>query len=62
MLQMQSLLAERKRQLGDAFNLRDFHDEFMAAGRLPLALIHWEMTGNSEQVAALWSREPLPVD
>ncbi len=62
MLQMQSLLAERKRQLGDAFSLKDFHDEFMAAGRLPLSLIHWEMTGDSKAIAALWSREPLPAD
>jgi hypothetical protein len=62
MLQMQSLLADRKRQLGDAFRLRDFHDELMAAGRLPLSLIRWEMTGNDEGIAALWLRETLPVD
>ena len=62
MLQMQSLLAERKRQLGDEFSLKDFHDEFMAAGRLPISLIHWEMTGNDKDVAALWLREPLPAD
>ena len=62
MLQMQSLLAERKRQLGHAFSLKEFHDEFMAAGRLPLSLIHWEMTGNGDTIAALWTREPLPVD
>ena len=62
MLQMQSLLAERKRQLGDDFNLRDFHDELMAAGRLPLSLIHWEMTGNDRGIAALWAREPLRLD
>ncbi len=62
MLQMQSLLAERKRQLGDGFSLKDFHDDFMAAGRLPLSLIHWEMTGDSTAVATLWSREPLPAD
>ena len=62
MLQMQGLLAERKRQLGEAFRLRDFHDELMAAGRLPLSLIRWEITGNDEDIAALWSREPLPAD
>jgi hypothetical protein len=60
MLQMQALLADRKRQLGEAFSLKDFHDELMAAGRLPLSLIHWEMTGNDEGIAALWKREPLP--
>ena len=61
MLQMQALLAERKRQLGDAFSLKDFHDELMAAGRLPLSLIHWEMTGDDDDIAALWLRQPLPV-
>ncbi|MDX1507965.1 MAG: DUF885 family protein [Woeseiaceae bacterium] len=60
MLQMQALLAERKRQLGDDFNLREFHDTLMQAGRLPLSLLHWEMTGDDEGIAELWRREPLP--
>ena len=60
MLQMQSMLAERKRQLGDDFILKDFHDEFMAAGRLPISLIRWEMTGLDDEVHELWQREPLP--
>jgi uncharacterized protein (DUF885 family) len=62
MLQMQRLLAERKRQLGDAFSLKDFHDEFMAAGRLPISLVRWEMTGIDEDIEALWLREPLPAN
>ncbi len=62
MLQMQSLLAERQRQLGDGFSLRDFHDQLMAAGRLPLSLVHWEMTGDDTGIAELWLREPLPLD
>ena len=60
MLQMQNLLAERKRQLGGDFVLKDFHDEFMAAGRLPISLIRWEMTGLDNEVRELWQREPLP--
>ena len=59
MLQMQQLLADRKQQLGDDFVLRDFHDEFMAAGRLPLSLIRWEMTGLDDEVRDLWVRERL---
>lgn len=59
-LQMDQLLADRKRQLGDGFNLRTFHDEFLAAGRLPLALIRWDMTGLDDQVTEFWAREPLP--
>ena len=61
MLQMQALLAERQRQLGAAFSLRDFHDTLMAAGRLPISLLHWEMTGNDDGIRDLWNREPLPV-
>ncbi|NNF16415.1 MAG: DUF885 family protein [Gammaproteobacteria bacterium] len=60
MIQMQALLAERKRQLKDDFNLRNFHDTLMNAGRLPLALLRWEMTGLDNEIAGLWSREPLP--
>ena len=59
MLQMQSLLAERKRQLRDDFVLQEFHDVFMAAGRLPISLIRWEMTGLDDEVRQLWPREPL---
>jgi len=60
MVQMQELLADRKRQLGADFDLREFHDTFMQAGRLPLSLLRWEMTGLDDEVAPLWNREPLP--
>jgi hypothetical protein len=60
MLQMQNLLAERKRTLGDDFVLKDFHDRFMAAGRLPISLVRWEMTGLDDEVRELWQRESLP--
>ncbi|MEM7361050.1 MAG: DUF885 family protein [Pseudomonadota bacterium] len=60
MLQMQQILADRKRQLGDNFVLKNFHDDFMAAGRLPLSLIRWEMTGIDDEVRDLWLRQPLP--
>ncbi|MDJ0939815.1 MAG: DUF885 family protein [Woeseiaceae bacterium] len=60
MLQMQQLLGDRKMQLGDDFVLQDFHDQFMAAGRLPMSVIRWEMTGLDDEVRDLWKREPLP--
>ena len=59
MLQVQQLLADRKRQLGDDFDLKKFHDTFMAAGRLPISLIRWEMTGLDDEVRDLWKRERL---
>ena len=49
-LQLEQLLTERAAQLGDRFDLREFHDEFLAAGAIPIALIRWEMTGRDDQV------------
>jgi len=60
MLQMQRLLADRKRQLGDDFKLKVFHDELMADGWLPLSLIRWEMTGLDDEVRGFWVREAMP--
>jgi uncharacterized protein (DUF885 family) len=44
-LQIEQLLADRRRQLGSAFTLRRFMDEFDAAGLIPISLIRWELTG-----------------
>ncbi|MEM7433114.1 MAG: DUF885 family protein [Pseudomonadota bacterium] len=59
MLQVQTLLAQARRQHGDDFSLREFHDAFLQAGRLPLSLIHYEMTGDDRDMAYLWREEPL---
>jgi hypothetical protein len=59
-LQMDALLADRARQLGDKFVLRDFHDQFMAVGQLPISLIRYEMTGYSDEVGAFWVTPPIP--
>lgn len=59
MLQVQRLLSDRRQQLGDDFVLKDFHDEFMDAGRLPVSLIRWEMTGLDDEVREFWKRERL---
>ena len=39
------LIKDRAKQLGDAFTLRKFFDEFNAAGVIPVSLIHWQLTG-----------------
>jgi uncharacterized protein (DUF885 family) len=39
------LITERRRQLGDAFTMKRFMDEFNAAGLVPIALLRWELTG-----------------
>ena len=59
-LQVQRLLADRKRQLGDKFDLKIFHDDLMNAGRLPLSLLRWEMTGLDDEVRHFWQQEPMP--
>ena len=59
-LQMDALLAEQAQRLGPRFVLRDFHDRFLAAGRLPIALVRYEMTGEADQVARFWRTPPIP--
>ena len=60
-LEISKLVADRYRQLGDAeFNLGEFHDEYLAAGRIPTSLIRWELTGLSDEVEGYWTREPIP--
>ena len=44
-IQIERLLADRRRQLGASFTLRRFMDEFDAAGLIPISLIRWELTG-----------------
>lgn len=58
-LQMFNLLAEKKRQMGEKFVLKDFHDEFMGKGQIPIALIRWEMTAYERDVKKFWEREAL---
>jgi len=46
-IQIEALLAARRRQMGDAFTMRRFMDEFNAAGLIPASLITWELTGKA---------------
>ncbi|MGH9348195.1 MAG: DUF885 family protein [Vicinamibacterales bacterium] len=58
-LQIFQLLAERKLQLKDAFDFREFNDALISMGSVPLSLLRWELTGLDDQVKQLWSAEPL---
>lgn len=51
--QLEQLLADRQRQLGNTFDLGAFHDAFLAAGPIPIALIRWELTGLDDELCAL---------
>jgi hypothetical protein len=44
-IQIEALMAERRRQLGERFTVRGFMDEFTGAGLIPMSLIAWELTG-----------------
>jgi hypothetical protein len=55
--QIQKLMADRQHQLGDRFSLRQFMDEFTAAGMIPVSLIRWEMTGLDDEARRIF-QEP----
>jgi hypothetical protein len=57
--QLHELLADRREQLGADFDLGRFHDRLMAAGRLPISLIRWELTGYDDEIQALRPYRPL---
>lgn len=43
------LIKDRAHQLGGAFTMRRFFDEFNAAGVIPVPLIRWQMTGRRRE-------------
>ena len=49
-IQIEELLAERALQVGDDFTIRQFFDEFFAAGVIPITLTRWEMTGERDGI------------
>jgi hypothetical protein len=59
-IQMWELLAARRRQLGDGFDLKAFHDDFLRRGRIPMALIRYEMLEDSSMEADLFRRPAIP--
>ena len=44
-IEIEKLLAERREQLGNGFRMKQFMDDFNAAGLIPASLLRWEMTG-----------------
>jgi hypothetical protein len=51
-IEIEGILAARRRQLGDGFTVKRFMDEFNAVGLIPASLVHWEMTG--EKPTNIW--------
>lgn len=58
-MQLQKLLVDRRRQLGEAFSIRDYHDYLMNTGRLPVSLLRYDLTGHDDEVRKLWAHVPL---
>ncbi len=58
---MEETMAERARQLGDAFTMQRFFDEVNAVGMIPVSLIYWELTGDDRMIRELRpGTGPLP--
>jgi len=47
--QIEQLIADRSRQLGERFSLKEFMDAFQASGMIPVSLIRWETTGLGDE-------------
>jgi uncharacterized protein (DUF885 family) len=52
-LQILRFLADARMALGDAFDLRAFHDYLWKNGNVPIALQRWEFLGLDDDVARL---------
>ena len=52
-LQIIRMLADARRQQGERFNLRAFHDFVWKNGNVPLSLQRWELLGDRSEVDRL---------
>jgi hypothetical protein len=48
---------DRANALGDAFSIKDFMDEFSAAGVIPVSLARWQLTGEGGEVIWMMTGE-----
>ena len=63
--QIEQLVSQRAFQLGDDFDLGEFHDDFLSRGVIPVTLIRWEMAGLDDEARAVWTDvvgSPFPGD
>jgi hypothetical protein len=56
-VQIERLMSERLMQVQEKFVLRDFFDQFLASGIIPISLIRWEMTGLDDEIEKLLKLE-----
>ncbi len=55
--QLLKLLADRKMQLKDKFDLKEFNDQYMKFGQIPFSLLKWEILGDDSEAKMFW--EPV---
>ena len=48
-IEIEKILDERRRQLGEKFTMKQFMDEFNTAGLIPASLLRWELTGRKSE-------------
>lgn len=63
--QIEQLVSQRAFQLGNDFDLGEFHDDFLSRGIIPVTLIRWEMAGLDDEARAVWLEvvgRPFPGD
>jgi hypothetical protein len=63
--QIEQLISQRAFQLGEAFDLGEFHDDFLSRGIIPVTLIRWEMAGLDDDARAVWADvvgKPFPMN
>ena len=58
--QIEQMLAEIYVEGDYAIDWRAFHDDLLAYGQIPLALVRWELTGNSDQMERFWNSPEMP--
>jgi hypothetical protein len=49
-LQLLKLLADCKMKQKDNFDLKEFHNQYLKYGQIPISLLRWELLGNDEEV------------
>jgi len=57
-LEVDQLITASQRALGRDFTLRRFMDDLDAAGMVPITLLRWELTGDSDRVPGVGSAQP----
>jgi hypothetical protein len=48
-LQLMKLLADYKMRQKDSFDLKEFHNQYLSYGQIPISLLRWELLDDDEE-------------